>query len=62
MKDLFEDTTRHVEAEDLIEAAFLAGLIDGLAQELAYLWLATTYLRVHWWGAVMKMTGPIVGR
>lgn len=47
MKNIFEDTSRLVEAEDLIEAAFLQGLIDALAQELAYLWLATTPLSVH---------------
>ena len=32
---------------DLIEAAFLAGLIDGQAQELAYLWLAANYQGEH---------------
>ena len=30
LQDLFEDTTRQTEAEDLIEAAYLVGLIDGL--------------------------------
>ena len=45
--DLFEDTTSQTEAEDLIEAAFLAGMIDGQTQQLAYLWLAANQQRVR---------------
>ena len=45
--DLFEDTTRQTEAEDLIEQAYLAGMIDGQTQALAYLWLTANLLRVH---------------
>ena len=47
LTDLFEDTSKQTEAEDLIEAAYLAGMIDGQAQELAYLWLATTDIEIH---------------
>jgi len=45
--DLFEDTTKQIEAEDFIEAAYLAGIIDGDTQELAYLWLANNHQGVH---------------
>ena len=47
MRDLFEDTTRQTEAEDLIEGAYLEGTITGETQELAYLWLEANYSSVH---------------
>ena len=33
--------------ENLIEEAFLAGIIDGETQQLAYLWLANNHPGVH---------------
>ena len=47
LKDLFEVATRQLEATNLIEGAFLAEIITGETQELAYLWLATNYQAVH---------------
>ena len=33
--------------EDLIESAYLAGMISGETQAFAYLWLATNHQGVH---------------
>ena len=50
-EDWFEYITREVMAEDafedLIESAYLAGLIDGETQALAYLWLRANHPGVH---------------
>ncbi len=51
LDDLYEDISRQVEIEglfeDLIESAFLGGLITGEAQELAYMWLAANHVSEH---------------
>jgi len=50
-EDWFEKVLQQAVAEnrfaDLIESAFLAGIIDEEAQELAYLWLANNYQRIN---------------
>jgi len=51
LEDLIEETPRQTQAEhefaDLIEEAYLAGMIDGDTQELAYMWLATNLQNMH---------------
>ena len=46
-----EDIDKKVEAEelfaDLIEQAYLAGIITGETQELAFFWVATNQQTVH---------------
>ena len=51
LEDLIEQVSRQVAAEevfaDLVESAFLAGVIDSQTQELAYLWILCNPQRVH---------------
>ena len=48
---MYEDTDNQYQAEeqfaDLIEAAFMAGIIDGETQALAYAWLAANDILEH---------------
>ena len=51
LADLIDHTSQQTQAEDnfadLIESAYLAGIIDGQTQELAYLWILGDQQRVH---------------
>ena len=51
LDDWIERTDRLTRAEnefaDLIESAYLAGIITGETQTLAYIWLANNYQGVH---------------
>ena len=51
LENCIEQVSQQTEAEelfaDLIESAYLSGLIDGEAQTLAYLWLANNHQDSH---------------